>query len=293
MASFEQAHPKNVPGSLFVDTTCIDCETCYHLGPSLFSEYYDDKSVVSKQPESVLEWQKAKRAIISCPTNSIGVRGAPLEFRLLESGLPLQIADGVYYLGHTSKKSFGASSYLIKRDEGNIMVDSPRYHSMLVKELESMGGVKKMFLTHQDDVADHAHFHSHFQCERILHVDDVTAETKEVEIQLQGKGPVQLDHDLKIIVTPGHTKGHMCLLYKNKFLFTGDHIFVNQVNQTLSASKGVCWYSWSLQLSSVEKLAQETFEWVLPGHGGWGHFPQGTVKQAMTNLIKEMHFKEL
>ena len=38
MANLEKSHPLNVPGPLFTDTTCIDCGTCYHLGPSLFHE---------------------------------------------------------------------------------------------------------------------------------------------------------------------------------------------------------------------------------------------------------------
>lgn len=293
MASIKKSHPQNVPGSLFVDTTCIDCGTCFHLGPNLFREARDDKSFVTKQPETKSEWQDAKRAILSCPTNSIGVKDAPEEFKMLGTGLPLLISDDVYYLGYTSRNSFGASSYLIKRKDGNILVDSPRYHPWLVAALESLGGVKKMFLSHQDDVADHKLFNAHFHCDRIIHEDDVTSDTEKVEVILSGEETIQLAPDLQIIMTPGHTKGHMCLLYKEKFLFTGDHIFVDQEHHMLQASKGVCWYSWPVQIQSVEKILKKNYEWVLPGHGGWGHFPNETMKSAIQNLLREMNFRNL
>lgn len=218
MALVKKSHPKNVPGPLFVDTNCIDCGTCFHLGPTLFRENHDDKSVVMKQPEDQREWQQAKQAILSCPTNSIGVLTPPDVFKHMGSGLPLHIDDGVFYLGYTSRNSFGASSYLIKRPEGNVLVDSPRYHPWLVKELEKLGGVGHMFLSHQDDVADHKLFRAHFKCQRIIHEDEVNSDTENVEMVLSGEEDIQITKDLTIIMTPGHTKGSMCLLYKNKFL---------------------------------------------------------------------------
>lgn len=288
MASYQKSHPLNMPGPLFTDTTCIDCGTCYHLGPGFFHENEsDDKSVVMRQPTEPSEWLQAKRAILSCPTNSIGVRNPPEEFKTLGTGLPLEITRGVFYLGYTSRNSFGATSYLLRRDEGNVMVDSPRFHPLLVNELEKLGGLKYMFLSHQDDVADHALFHEHFGCERIIHKDDLTSGTAGCEIILDGSGPVQLDSDLKIIMTPGHTRGHMNLLFKNLFLFTGDHLFVDQEKEEITASQGVCWYSWPQQIQSTEKLLTEEFEWILPGHGGWGYFGSET-KAKLQKLLTRM-----
>lgn len=283
MANLQHSHPLNIPGPLFTDTTCIDCGTCYHIGPDLFLENSDHKSIVTKQPQSDDEWQQAKRAILSCPTNSIGVHEAPHIFKELPAGLPFNITENIYYLGYTSRDSFGATSYFIKGP--NILIDSPKFHPWLVKELEHMGGVKTMFLSHQDDVADHQKFHEHFGCERIIHKDDLTSDTMGCEKILEGEGPWHLDSETKIISTPGHSKGHLNLLYKDKFLFTGDHLFVEK--DSFRASKGVCWYSWPEQIRSVEKLQHEKFEWVLPGHGGWGFFGVETQK-ILKELIASM-----
>src|SRR4051812_36373964 len=102
MAKFEKSHADNVPGPLFTDTTCIDCGTCFHLGPAIFYENErDGKSVVMKQPQNSEEWKEAKRAILSCPTNSIGVRNPPSLFSELGNVLPLRITEDLFYLGHT------------------------------------------------------------------------------------------------------------------------------------------------------------------------------------------------
>ena len=80
----------------------------------------------------------------------------------------------------------------------------------------------------------------------------------------------------------------MVLLYKEKFLFTGDHIFVDQEINELRASRGVCWYSWTEQIKSTEKLESEKFEWVLPGHGGWAFFGVEEAHNKLKTLIASM-----
>ena len=38
MANFNKRVPENVPGEFFVDSTCIDCDTCRQLAPATFGE---------------------------------------------------------------------------------------------------------------------------------------------------------------------------------------------------------------------------------------------------------------
>lgn len=197
-------HPANVSGPLFADSTCIDCGTCYHFAPELFQEEAQ-ASFVHKQPDSIVEWQRAKNALLSCPTNSIGVKNAPLEFQSTPDSLPQIITEDIYYCGYTARSSFGASSYLIVRPEGNILVDSPKYNTQLVKKLQALGGVTKMLLTHRDDVADHAKFAAHFNCKRVIHQFEVNKDTLGCETILAGEGDWEVAPELKAIFTPGHT----------------------------------------------------------------------------------------
>jgi glyoxylase-like metal-dependent hydrolase (beta-lactamase superfamily II) len=134
----------------------------------------------------------------------------------------------------------------------------------LVKQLEAMGGIKYLYLTHKDDIADHEKFAQHFSCERILHVDDITEKTQGIEIQLSGEQPIEFTPDLLIIPVPGHTKGHAVLLDNSKYLFTGDHLAWSPSLNHLYAFHRFCWYNWSEQIISMKKLANYSFEWVLP-----------------------------
>src|SRR5205085_11183936 len=135
-------------------------------------------------------------------------------------------------------------------------------------------------LTHRDDIADHEKFAKRFSAQRIMHADD-GARRWGMEQVIEGQTAVALDNDLVIIPVPGHTRGHMVLLYKNKFLFTGDHLAWSPVKETLTAFKSVAWYSWPEQTRSMEKLLAYDFEWVLPGHG---RIHQDTVDSMRAHL---------
>ncbi|HZS43820.1 MAG TPA: MBL fold metallo-hydrolase [Blastocatellia bacterium] len=266
MANIAQRLSQNVPGEFFVDSTCIDCDACRQIEPSVYAELDEGYSFVHHQPKNDKETQRALMALVTCPTGSIGTT-TKLDIKAGVNALPELIEDNVYFCGFNSESSFGASSYVIQRPEGNVLVDSPRSARPLLKKLESMGGIKLMFLTHRDDVADHEDFHKHFGCDRILHRDDIGRSTQSIEIQPEGIEPVRIAGDLTVIPVPGHTRGHAVLLYRDKFLFTGDHLAWSTERNHLYAFRRHCWYSWEEQIKSMERLLGYNFEWVLPGHG--------------------------
>lgn len=179
----------------------------------------------------------------------------------------MQIEGDVYYCGYHSERSYGAASYLILAESGNILVDSPRFARPLVRQIEALGGIQTMFLTHSDDVADHEQFAAHFGCQRILHEADVSAGTVAVERKLHGTSAVSLGPELTAIPVPGHTRGHAVLLFRD-FLFTGDHLAFSERAGCLRAFRNACWYSWDEQIRSMQTLREYDFRWVLPGHGG-------------------------
>ncbi|MEM7592759.1 MAG: MBL fold metallo-hydrolase [Cyanobacteria bacterium P01_A01_bin.83] len=287
MATLQQKRVENIEGNFYVDSSCIDCDTCRWVAPRVFNRQAS-QSAVYHQPITVQEEMSAMQALLACPTASIGTVDKPQKIKQAQQTFPIAIADNVYYCGYHSAASFGAASYFIQRPEGNILVDSPRFTPPLVKQIEAMGGIKYMYLTHQDDVADHNKFQQHFQCERILHQAEIKPDTANVEIKLSGQDLVELDSDLLIITVPGHTKGHTVLLYQNKFLFTGDHLAWSPYLEQLYAFRRFCWYSWAEQIKSMEKLADYQFEWVLPGHGRRYHGTIAETKQQMQQCVEWM-----
>ncbi|MEA5468084.1 MBL fold metallo-hydrolase [Spirulina sp. 06S082] len=287
MATLQQRRLENVSGDFYVDKTCIDCDTCRWMSPTVFNRA-GEKSAVYHQPTDEKERLQALQALLSCPTASIGTENKPTDIKTAQKSFPLAIVENIYHCGYHAENSYGAASYFIQRPEGNILVDSPRFSPPLVKRLEEMGGIRYLYLTHRDDVADHQKFQQHFHCDRILHKDEINSSTREVEIQPEGNETIQLAPDLLIIPVPGHTKGHTVLLYRDTFLFSGDHLARSRHTGDLYAFRRACWYSWEEQIISMEKLANYSFEWVLPGHGRRYNGDRETIKQQMQNCIAWM-----
>lgn len=72
------------------------------------------------------------------------------ELKEAREGMPVPVPDceGVYHCGFHSELSFGATSYLITRPEGNILMDAPRFNPLLAKKFQELGGVKYIVLSH-------------------------------------------------------------------------------------------------------------------------------------------------
>jgi glyoxylase-like metal-dependent hydrolase (beta-lactamase superfamily II)/ferredoxin len=273
--------PDNVPGAFFVDSTCIDCDTCRQLAPATFGET-GEFSFVQLQPRDADEERAALRALVACPTGSIGtadrtgVAAAVADF-------PLALAPGVYYCGFNSPKSYGGNSYLIEHAGGNWMIDAPRFVERLARRIQAIGGLRYIFLTHRDDVADAERYAHRFGAERIIHSLELSAQPG-AERVMEGDEPIELAPGFLAIPTPGHTRGH-CVLLHREFLFTGDHLWWSRHRGRLTASRDVCWYNWPAQVRSVGRLAAYRFEWVLPGHGQRAHFPQPRMAEEMQRLV--------
>ena len=269
--------PGNVAGEFYVDSTCIDCDACRVFAPTVFSDAAD-QSFVFHQPANEEELLAARKALVSCPTSSIGAESGARE---AVEALPELVDGDVHRCGYTSESSFGAISYYLA--EPKILIDSPRFAGPLVKRLD---GVRKMLLTHQDDIADHAKFHERFGCERVMHHDD--ARGRVFETMPSGSDPVDLGDGILMIPTPGHTKGHVVFLYREKYLFTGDHLAWSPRRGHLYAFRSACWYSWSEQIRSMERLRDYSFEWVLPGHGRPIRLPREEMERSLESCIRWM-----
>jgi glyoxylase-like metal-dependent hydrolase (beta-lactamase superfamily II)/ferredoxin len=279
---------ENAPGDFFVDDACIDCETCRNIAPRVFERSGRlGLSIVRHQPGSPEDTLRAGMALVSCPTSAIGTE-SKADVRGAVDALPTALTSDVFYCGYAAESSYGAASYLVRRDGGNVLVDSPRAARPLIDRLAALGGVGTMFLTHRDDVADHAQYARRFGCTRVMHAADVQGGTRGVERTIDGDGPVALAPDLLAIPLPGHTRGSLALLYRDAILFTGDHLWGRRDGQGLDASRDVCWYSWTEQARSMERLLAFDFEWVLPGHGPRYHAPARRMRADVEKLIARM-----
>ena len=155
MANPARRLPESVPGAFYVDDSCIDCDACRQIAPAVFRDHGEQSSVF-RRPVGDAEVLSALKALVACPTSSIGTT-REYDARLGVEAFPERLDANVYFCGFTSESSFGAWSYLVVRTEeegGNVLIDSPRFTRPLVRKIEALGGVRTIFLTHRDDVAD-------------------------------------------------------------------------------------------------------------------------------------------
>ena len=284
VARSDLRHPANVAGDWFVDTRCIDCGTCRDIAPGLFEDA-GGCSVVSAQPtddEDATPWLAAQ----ACPTTSIGTlsrraRPGRLYPREVEGG------SGVWDLGYCSEDSFGASAWFVTRPAGNVLVDSPRFTEALVRPIEALGGIDRIVLTHRDDVADGARWAERFGARTWIHADDRLAARWADEL-LEGTDDVDIQPGLVAVPTPGHTKGSVVYLLEDRYLFTGDSLAWSHEAGDLTAFRNACWWSWTAQADSLERLCGHRFSWVLPGHGARVSRPPEELHRRLTDLVGRM-----
>lgn len=283
MASSQARLPQNAPGAFWVDDSCIDCGCCRVLAPHAFGDL-PDAAFVYRQPDLPAEVADAARAAVSCPVGAIGADGVDL--RSAAASLPVEVLPGIYHCGFASRSTYGASSWLVRRPGGNVLIDVPRPLPALFDRIAALGGVRRLFLTHRDDVDGHAAVAARFGAERLLHRADQDARTREVETLFDGDAPFDLAPDLRVIPVPGHTRGSAALRWRD-VLFTGDHLW-GRADGSLGAGRSVCWWSWAEQAASMERLRDEPFAHVLPGHGRPWHGGAASRTAAIDALVHRM-----
>jgi len=283
MANKSKRLANNIGDNFFVDSTCINCDTCRQLAPATFAEN-DDFSSVYRQPVGDAEVHAAYQALVACPVGSIGtLQGDKAQMQQAVASFPLKLDNHIYYNGFNSEKSFGANSYFLRHPDGNWLIDSPRYVRHLVTAFEQMGGIKYIFLTHEDDVADAGRYAAQFGATRIIHSADADAEPG-AEWIIEGMDPVEVGREFRIIPVPGHTQGSMALLYADRYLFTGDHMGWDRDVNGLRLATVYVWNEEILRRSTA-RLLDHRFEWVLPGHADRIHLPAARMKQELQRLL--------
>src|SRR5262249_304321 len=113
-------------GDFFVDSSCIDCDTCRFVALATFVRSdAAGQSIVARQPATDHDRRRAAMALVACSTASIGAADKRWTEEVFRA-FPEPVTRDVLYCGYASKTSFGASNYLVLQPSGNVLVDSPR-----------------------------------------------------------------------------------------------------------------------------------------------------------------------
>lgn len=196
----------------------------------------------------------------------------------------MKITDKVYALDSTR----GNYAYIIY-DDDVILIDTgrPGQGKGILKELNSMNirpeDIKHILITHHDvdhignlalleKVSDARIWASKEDIPYINGDKNRPGIKRMVSILMRTGKPGNIStypqkqeiEDIKIIPTPGHTSGHVCLLYED-VLLAGD-LLRNSKGQLKPLASFMNDDETALR-KSIDKIDQFSFKWVCPAHG--------------------------
>jgi glyoxylase-like metal-dependent hydrolase (beta-lactamase superfamily II) len=267
-----------------VEDSCINCDVARQLAPATTAERHGT-TVVTRQPRSGAEESDLWLAALACPVAAV----RPPQGGVAPPGvLPMRIEEEVYLCGYASKETFGASAYFVRRPEGNLLVEAPRWSRAAAASYERLGGVAHILLTHRDHVPHTERYARHFGARVWIHEGDAAAAPFATDL-LRGREPVTIQPGVVAIPVSGHTPGSTVFTVDDHFCFTGDTLYWSRAAQDLEVFETVVWHSRAELLESVERLAAETrFSWVLPGHGDRRRLPAAEMSARLGALAQRM-----
>ena len=196
----------------------------------------------------------------------------------------MKISDEVYLLDSTK----GNYVYLILAQE-TILIDTglPKNGEGILNELKSMNikphDIKHILITHDD--VDHVGGLALLEKESGAKIwaskDDIPHIMGELNrhvikrilnyvVKLEKPENINpypengMIDDIKVIPTPGHTVGHVCLLYKD-VMFVGD--LFRTSNGEISTGPSFANWNNSILKESVINIDKYDFKWICPAHG--------------------------
>ena len=166
-----------------------------------------------------------------------------------------------------NRDTLGGTAYFIVENEANILIDSPAWDEVNQNYLNSVGGVRWLFLTHRGAIGKAREIQQAFGCEILIQEQEAYL--------LPGLKVTTFKQDFNIgnaqvIWTPGHSPGSSCLYYPREggVLFSGRHILPNQTGELLPLRTAKTFH-WFRQLASIQLLRDrftpETLNYICPG----------------------------
>ncbi|TAE59364.1 MAG: MBL fold metallo-hydrolase [Nostocales cyanobacterium] len=174
-----------------------------------------------------------------------------------------------------NRDTLGGTSYLIVKNDGNILIDCPAIEQInqdfwqcLGEKEPTPGAVRWFFITHRGAIGKAAEVKAILDCEILIQAQEayllpglnVTTFNQEYT----------LDDTTQVIWTPGHSPGSSCLYYREfgGVLFSGRHLLPNLQGEAVPLRTPKTFH-WPRQLRSVQALRDrftpETLKYICPG----------------------------
>ncbi len=138
--------------------------------------------------------------------------------------------EGLYASGPEPLRfapSLHIRAFLLRRDQGNLLVYSVTDLEADAAAIENLGGISRQYLNHRHE----AGFASGWVTAPLfVHEDERESVEKKHHVRGTFSRRHTLDDDFEVIPTPGHTSGATAYLWdsgRHRFLFTGDTVYLN------------------------------------------------------------------
>lgn len=199
-------------------------------------------------------------------------------------GFTMKVTEKVHALESTK----GNYAYLIL-DEEITVIDTgmPRQGKALLKELETLNiklsDIKHIMLTHHDidHIGNVALLEKATGAKVWASKEDIPyvygekgrpGIKKILSLFMKAKLPEEINsypengiiNNLEIIPTPGHTPGHVCILFED-VLFAGDLIRTSP--DKIKPMMSIMNWNDSMIRESIAKIDKLSFKWICPAHG--------------------------
>ncbi|WP_218082202.1 MBL fold metallo-hydrolase [Anthocerotibacter panamensis] len=174
---------------------------------------------------------------------------------------PHHLFDTIYRF-KPNRATGGGSSYLIVHPQGNVLLDAPAWNEEHVQAIQEMGGVAWWIFTHRGGIGEVERWLTAIVPQIVVHEQEAFLINGPVTRAF--RQDTDLLPDVKLIWTPGHSPGSICVLYQGT-LFTGRHLLPDSTGlpRPLRLAKT---FHWPRQLNSVRKLLEgPQFTRICPG----------------------------
>ncbi|WP_250403543.1 4Fe-4S domain-containing protein [Streptomyces cellostaticus] len=271
-------------GGWRVDSRCINCDAARQLAPGLIKEA-SGRSVVVRQPRTDEEVGLLQRAAHACPTRSVRPPSGRLEAE--HDPFPLALDERVYLCGHHARRTAGAASYLLRREDGSsVMVDTPRWGEDLAARYETLGPVTDVLLTHRDHAAHGRQWADRLGARLWIHEGDREA-APDADRVVRGIEAVTVVEGVIALPFPGHTRGSILYLADDRYCFSGDSFYWSRTTGDLEVAESVTWYSIEVLAESLGRaVGRLQFEWLLPGHGEYHRLDADAMAVRLRGLAE-------
>ncbi|MBD2570410.1 MBL fold metallo-hydrolase [Anabaena lutea] len=185
-----------------------------------------------------------------------------------EENLPTNFALKTIFAFPPNRDTLGGTSYLIFRNEGNILIDCPALDKTNQDFMSLCGGVRWLFITHRGAIGKAAEIQQIFNCEILIQEQEAYLLPGSIVTTFGQE--FTLDNTAQAIWTPGHSPGSSCLYYREfgGVLFSGRHLLPNQKGELVPLRTPKTFH-WPRQLKSLQALRDrftpETLQYICPG----------------------------